>query len=296
MIEANDSIAYEYMHAASDAGYGPAQFYCGVMLAHERGVDQSQAAAVRMYRAAASGGMARAQLILAWRLAEGRGCDMDTMGSLLYLEDAVLSARKDSDAADDGTGLVGEGHGSMIDHGAGAPEPVSTKGFPQQPASALELFVRAAEAGHPAAKYQLGYLYENGVGIVEKDEYQAIEWYESAAACNFPAAGTCVRCGSVWVGVGRYGSVWVGVGRCGSVRVGVGRCGSTTTCVRSKRHVYFFTTNVGTPQPNSACTLPPPLIYHSLTNKYDSPRPNQSLRSGTYIIPVRVSKRRLLRR
>lgn len=142
-----------------------------------------------MYRAAAAGGMARAQLILAWRLAEGRGCDMDTVGSLLYLEDAVLSARKDSDAADEGAScLVGEGHGSMIDHGAGAPEPVSTKGFPQQPASALELFVRAAEAGHPAAKYQLGYLYENGVGIVEKDEYQAIEWYESAAACNFPAA------------------------------------------------------------------------------------------------------------
>ena len=196
-----------------------------------------------MYRAAAAGGMARAQLILAWRLAEGRGCDMDTVGSLLYLEDAVLSARKDSDAADDGTGLVGEGHGSMIDHGAGAPEPVSTKGFPQQPASALELFVRAAEAGHPAAKYQLGYLYENGVGIVEKDEYQAIEWYESAAACNFPAAGTCVRCGSVWVGVGRR------------------------TSDLFERHVYFlnlkcFTTNVGTPQ---LCMYPTTTAHLPLT-------------------------------
>ena len=52
--------------------------------------------------------------------------------------------------------------------------------FPQKYEAAVRWFVKAAEKGNPKAQYNLGYCYENGIGIVSNRD-EARSWYEKAA-------------------------------------------------------------------------------------------------------------------
>ena len=50
----------------------------------------------------------------------------------------------------------------------------------------LEWFHKAAEKGIPAAQFELGYCYSNGVAVGKKDEKQAFKWFQKAAEQGHP--------------------------------------------------------------------------------------------------------------
>ncbi len=56
-----------------------------------------------------------------------------------------------------------------------------------RPAEAVELFSRAAAAGSPVAEFELGKLYEKGIGV-DPDPAKALELYRRSAAQEFPDA------------------------------------------------------------------------------------------------------------
>ncbi|MBE3637281.1 caspase family protein [Mangrovicoccus algicola] len=56
-----------------------------------------------------------------------------------------------------------------------------------RPAEAVTLFARAAEAGSPVAQFELGKLYEKGLGV-EADPGRALDLYRASAAQEFPDA------------------------------------------------------------------------------------------------------------
>ena len=67
-------------------------------------------------------------------------------------------------------------------------------GVPQDYAQAADLYRRAAEKGNASAQFNLGLLYDNGTGV-EKDYAQAAAWYTKAAEQGFPEpSSTSARC------------------------------------------------------------------------------------------------------
>ncbi|HEX4151111.1 MAG TPA: tetratricopeptide repeat protein, partial [Steroidobacteraceae bacterium] len=69
--------------------------------------------------------------------------------------------------------------------------------------SALRYYHLAANKGYAPAEYNLGAMYQNGLGV-KRDDKQAFEWFRKAADQNYPEAenevGYAYRCGC---GVGR---------------------------------------------------------------------------------------------
>jgi TPR repeat protein len=62
----------------------------------------------------------------------------------------------------------------------------------QMPTTALKYFTKAAEQGHVEAQFELGCMYENGIGS-EMDIEKAIEWYSSAASFHHPDADCALK-------------------------------------------------------------------------------------------------------
>src|SRR5206468_13111163 len=50
---------------------------------------------------------------------------------------------------------------------------------------------KAAELGHLPAVNQVGYCYQQGIGVA-KDAKEAVRWFERAAAQKYPAALLCL--------------------------------------------------------------------------------------------------------
>ena len=64
---------------------------------------------------------------------------------------------------------------------------VSGIGVPQDSQSGAGWLLRAAEAGSPAAAFNVGVMYERGF-VVERDSTKAVEWYQKAADGNVAVA------------------------------------------------------------------------------------------------------------
>ncbi|HTE82160.1 MAG TPA: SEL1-like repeat protein, partial [Reyranella sp.] len=64
---------------------------------------------------------------------------------------------------------------------------VSGIGVPQDSQSGAGWLLRAAEAGSPAAAFNVGVMYERGF-VVERDSTRAVEWYQKAADGNVAVA------------------------------------------------------------------------------------------------------------
>ena len=60
--------------------------------------------------------------------------------------------------------------------------------FVPDPREAEKLFTQSAEQGNEYAAYQLGKMYLNGDGAVEKDPDKAAQWFQQAAEQNNPYA------------------------------------------------------------------------------------------------------------
>ena len=62
----------------------------------------------------------------------------------------------------------------------------------RMPTDAVKFFKEAAKKGHVAAKYELAYMYENGIGC-EADIETAKEYYSAAASYGHAAAKEAVQ-------------------------------------------------------------------------------------------------------
>ena len=56
----------------------------------------------------------------------------------------------------------------------------NAEGLPRDPAMAMRLYCLAAEGGHPAASYAVGWAYANGY-VVKRDDDQAAAWFRTHA-------------------------------------------------------------------------------------------------------------------
>lgn len=155
--------AAAYYESAAAKGYGRAEYRLAMLYETGEGVKRDRAEAIRLYRSAAAHGMAKAQRRLA--ALEGK-----TPG-----EPPAVS--------------FGQAQDSMLTEGVAA-------GNPQ----ALHHLEEAAQKSDGLAQYDLGYFYENGIGL-PADKVKAYVWYKRAAAAGGPqAAKTAAERGAQTVG------------------------------------------------------------------------------------------------
>ncbi|MEL6413289.1 MAG: hypothetical protein AAFQ08_04140, partial [Bacteroidota bacterium] len=152
--------------------------YCwiGEMYANGCGAAQDHRAAAVWYQKAAEQGNARAQCSLAWMHYKGQGVEQDHQQAFEWLEKA---AQQRYSLAQVRLGLLYmKGHGTPKD--TAKAEECYKQAFNQALADASQ---KDAEA-----QYTLGWMHEYGLGKVQQDSKQAIEYYQNAAQHGHIAA------------------------------------------------------------------------------------------------------------
>jgi hypothetical protein len=195
--------AARWYRKAADQGYAPAEFHLGVMYDKGEGVPQDHAEAVRWYRRAADKGDAFAQCNLGLKYDQGEGVTRDHVEAAklyasaanqdLYTAQFNLSLKYAS-----GQGVIQDDvqahlRMSLAAAGAGADDRtrylavldrIAAKMNPIQLAAAQRLAARwyrkAADRGYTPAQFNLGLLYECGLGV-PRDYVQAHMWMSLAA-------------------------------------------------------------------------------------------------------------------
>jgi hypothetical protein len=152
------------------------------------GVTQSYEHALRCYVQAAEMGSLRAMCSLASMYRCGRGCQPSIVLATAWLEKACTF--DDADAQNllaemldvvDASSQVNSG--SSSDSGGGR---VRGGDGSANRMRAMQLYARAAGAGHAEAQTNLGHIYEHGLSElgIESDESAAMDWYQKAALQN----------------------------------------------------------------------------------------------------------------
>ncbi len=160
----------------AELGDPRAQYTLAVMYANGQGVDQDDEQAVGLYRMAADQGHAAAQNDLGLMYANGRGVPADEMLALgLYR----LAADQGHGAAQSNFAEIAA---RMLDQANAAYERADY-------AAALPVFQSLADLNDAPAQYNLGIMYENGLGVGQDTE-QALRLYGLAAEQAFTPALT----------------------------------------------------------------------------------------------------------
>ncbi|KAG0224719.1 hypothetical protein BGW42_004938 [Actinomortierella wolfii] len=195
-VEKSDTEAVKWYLAAAEQGNAYGQFNLGNMYYDGRGVEQDDKEAVHWYRMAAEQGDSFAQNNLAWMYDLGRGVEQDDAKAMEW---CIKSAKQGCKEAQCGLGIsyaigleVEQDDEKAIDWFRKAVEQddpdaklhiKSIESRRQQPKDeALEGFAwyhHASEKGDAAASYNLGMLYEKGIGV-EKDIARAAECFGKA--------------------------------------------------------------------------------------------------------------------
>lgn len=126
------------------------------------GVEQSHAAALRLFEAAARKGYPPAQFAMGRAYELGEGVRQDPGRAVRWYDPAARIGRNA-----DALFALGRLHEKGI-------------GVAYDPARALELYLKAATYGHPAAQYLAGIAYEQGHDGIP-DLVEAYRWYLLAA-------------------------------------------------------------------------------------------------------------------
>ncbi len=161
-VEKSDAEALKWYRKAADQGLASAQFNLGVRYANGRGVPKDEVEAVKWYRKVADQGYATAQYNLGIMYGNGQGVVKDEA-------EAVKWYRK---AADQGAALAQYDLGVMYTDG---------RGVVKDEAEAVKWYRKAAEQGYASAQVNLGNKYWFGDGVV-KDELEAYKWFLLAGA------------------------------------------------------------------------------------------------------------------
>lgn len=133
----------------------------GLMYQNGNGVPKDSAEAVRSYRKAADGGVAKAQYALGVMYQQGWGVGQDPA-------EAAQWFRK---AADQGNALAQNDLGVLYQYG---------RGVMQDATVAVQWYRKAADQGDALAQRNLGTMYFRGLGTGQ-DYAQAATWYQKAA-------------------------------------------------------------------------------------------------------------------
>jgi TPR repeat protein len=162
--DAQDREGFEKLRqtlTSAEQGDAEAQFELGRMHDKGRGVDQSDAEALKWYRKAAEQGHAKAQFNLGVMYVRGRGVDQNDT-------EAVKWYRK---AADQGDDIAQYNLGVIYATG---------QGVDQSDAESLKWFRKAADQGDAKAQFRVGIMYSKGIGVRQSDA-EALKWYRKAA-------------------------------------------------------------------------------------------------------------------
>lgn len=173
-VKQNFRKAFKYYEQASEKNdFAPAQAMAWNNMANMyftgKGVGKNLKKAAECYKKAADGGDVFAMNNMGYLYEHGMGVDKDTSTAASYYEKA---AEKGLEAAEENLAVL---RGLQ-----GRDAPPDTK-------EAFRHCRRMASRGRPFAQYQLGKMYEDGIGT-EKDPAEALRWYISAAENKFRPA------------------------------------------------------------------------------------------------------------
>lgn len=168
------------------------------------GVEESALFAFTYFSIAADGGNNRAQLFLSTLYEKGEGVEQSNERAIEYLEMAananfvgayfslgrLLSKVKRYDDAEKWLKLALEHLGSEHPDYTEALNLLGDLYYEkdQKDPKVYEYYHKAAIRGSSRAKFNLGYLYEDGIGGVSQDENQSLYWYKSAAKDGYAPA------------------------------------------------------------------------------------------------------------
>ena len=177
-VAQNFAAALEYYQRAAMAGNATAMFDVGVMYDAGRGVPVDRQEAARWYETAARMGFGRAEYNLAMMYEHGDGVRRDlprakALYAAAYRHGVQAAASKLAISGDqqDGTkvGEFGRAEALILAHGGA-----------QVGKQVIGALIAASEHGDALAQYDLGYCYENGIGV-SADRVKAFLWYSRAA-------------------------------------------------------------------------------------------------------------------
>ncbi|KAG0221303.1 hypothetical protein BGW41_006953 [Actinomortierella wolfii] len=183
VVGQDDRQALHWFRHSADNGHSSAQFCVGSM--YELGIGGVEAnleEAIFWYRSAAMQHEPDALLHLKWLEAMGM-CEKPTQGG----NDNNDNGRKRSKQQGGSSRSSGGGGGGEMDSSIDSRDEGRRK--LSDPA---RRFRKSAEDGDPAAQYNLGLVYEKGLGV-PKDIDQAVAWYRRAAAQNHENAEERLR-------------------------------------------------------------------------------------------------------
>ena len=183
-VPQDQRVAMAWYARAARGGSPAGAFNLAVLYDAGRVVPRDEGAAARWYSVAASRGFARAQYNLALMYQDGAGVPREPARAIFLFRAA---ARQGLGAARARLEQMGRPYAGMSHPGTD----VAMQEFqmaqqallnrrPADTARAATLFRRAAAANNAMAQYDLGYCYENGIGLVA-DKVQADGWYHRAA-------------------------------------------------------------------------------------------------------------------
>ena len=177
MYISGEGIAQDYTQAmrwyrlAAEQGDARAQFNLGVMYAKGEGVPQDAAEAAKWYRLAAEQGDGFAEIMLGHIYENGEGVTRDYTESVKWYQ---RHAERHNDAH--AQFEVGRIYGRMAEEDPSA-----------YSIQAARWFQLAAKQGYAHAQFNLGLMYDNGLGVLQ-DYVLAHMWLNLAAAQGGQAA------------------------------------------------------------------------------------------------------------
>ncbi|MBV9813646.1 MAG: sel1 repeat family protein, partial [Acetobacteraceae bacterium] len=166
---------------AADEGNATAMLNVGVMYDAGRGATQDHGGAARWYKRATDAGSGRAAYNLGLMTEAGDGVPRDRGRAVALFETA---AARGVTAARTHLAAIGRRYSGPVQTG---PEDAALRDFEEaqrdllsrgtgRAEHAAELIRRAAMAHNALAEYDLGYCYENGIGV-PMDKREAHDWY-----------------------------------------------------------------------------------------------------------------------
>jgi len=168
-VAKNDKTAFSHYLKSAQMGYENGQFWTGYLYGKGRGVAKSDEKAFEWYLKAAKQGHSSAMQNLGIRNQAGRGVTKNMEQAALWYERAIEAGNLASYS----------GLGYMYKFGKG--------GRPKDLAKAIRLFRSAADKGDASGQYNLGLMYEKGIGVL-KDRNEALRLYRLAAVDDKRAA------------------------------------------------------------------------------------------------------------
>lgn len=186
-VAADPQAALRWYEVAAGLGSVSAMFNVGVMYDTGTGTARNWVRAAHWYEQAAAQGHARAAYDLGLLYEEGEGVRRNLATAAHWYKRAAAAGLTAGNAKLVALAPLLRANTANADY-VRAQALIEEKGLTDAVPEMLPLLRRAATNGYPVAQYDLGYLYENGLGV-PTDRVQAYVWYRRAVSAGH-AGGT----------------------------------------------------------------------------------------------------------